>query len=96
MKINPHGQQPPIQPIRPDDASATRAGTESNRSGEDNIVKGDVPESPQLSLRLLTGKLKSEAGIRESVVENLKARLATGELVSQQAAEQTARDILGL
>ncbi|MEZ6095626.1 MAG: flagellar biosynthesis anti-sigma factor FlgM [Pirellulaceae bacterium] len=96
MKINPQNQQPPIQSNRSDDAKLA-VGTGASGSGDDVLIyKGDVPELPQLTLRVLVGKLRSEPGIREDVVEASKAKVKSGEYLSTKSADDTARGILGL
>ncbi len=97
MNINSLGQQPPIQPNRNDQAKLPLSANGNGSSKEEVIViKGEVPELPRLTLKVLGDKLKSESGIREDIVAEARAKMNSGEYLSTKSAEDTARGILGL
>lgn len=98
MKINPHGQQPQVSSNRSDDSNRVRGEGENSIPvpSDTNLLKGKVPELPQLTLRVLIGNLTSAAGIRESVVNDIKAKVANGEYLTEQSADEAAKAILGL
>lgn len=96
MKIDPHGHKPQIPLNRNDEVTSPRNNSLNSASEQTpGIIKGEVPELPQLTLRVLTAQLKDATGIRDEVVNAAKAKLAAGDYLTDKAAEDTAQAILG-
>lgn len=90
MKINPQGSQPNLPVSKTASAGSTAAGVqrELSQGGAAEV------EGPRLAQLVLT--LKSEAGDRESAINQARAKVQSGAYLTSAGAAAAANGILGL
>ncbi|MCC9602044.1 flagellar biosynthesis anti-sigma factor FlgM [Stieleria sp. JC731] len=95
MRINPTNNSLPsdikrLDPKGPNGQSASRAeASVANVSTSTDSIQLD-------SIRELSQVLEQAADVRESVVEDVKLKIQSGEYLTREAAVSTARSILDL
>ncbi|OYP32358.1 hypothetical protein [Rhodopirellula sp. MGV] len=95
MRINPTGNSLPSDIKRLDPKGPS--GQSASRAEESAASVSTSADSIQLdSIRELSQVLEQAADVRESVVEDVKLKLQSGEYLTREAAVSTARSILDL
>jgi hypothetical protein len=90
MKINPQGSQPNLPVSKTASAGSTAAGVQRELS------QGGAAEVEGLRLAQLVLTLKSEAGDRESAINQARAKVQSGAYLTSAGAAAAANGILGL
>lgn len=90
MKINPQGSQPNLPVSKAAAAGSASAGIQRELS------QGTTGEVEKLRLAQLVLSLKSEAGDRESAINQARAKVQSGAYLTSEGAAAAANGILGL